>query len=475
VKPFRLITCLFDSTMRFLHHAVIALLLGCLLPSSVSALEGVLLGQLEMEMGSRSNTNPNEFLVQVITQTQDFLNDAFSAIYEDTDYQFSHTSLSVTTYSIDDAASTGNAKKNGDLSYIASMDLAGTIFFGDAPPQEQVSTVISAAFQQQNQLFLQSLLQSTDPFLQDIDYAIVRVVKKSGNTNNQANATEASSDLDSWMLAIIVGAGTFIVVFFCCLLFVCFTPLSELQPDIEQQGSHSGKHTINPIDTKDTMDNASEDGAEFWEGEDPERPTPTSLSPARSMMSQDSSRFTYNPKSGRSNESDTGGGFLSGPSDSLEIEAWEQEGTINRSTNMPFGHDISAIEKNKDLSLIEEGDFEDVTPQKPETGVITLQQQKLKGQYLSRQAMFETDHRRGGRGTGTGASSQQRPSGSSRGSNNDNNNSNQGASSSSSASRPPKVSIKGNNNNTSAINNVIDDLNDLSAQFDKHRGGSGRN
>jgi hypothetical protein len=411
--------------------------------------------------------------VQVITQTQFFLNDAFSAIYKDTDYQFSHTSLSVTTYSIDDAAAAGKAKKNGDLSYIATMDLAGTIFFGDAPPQEQVSTVISAAFQQQNQLFLQSLVMSTDPFLQDINYAIVRVVKKSGNTDQANNATEASSDLDSWMLAIIVGAGTFIVVFFCCLLFVCFTPLSELQPDIEQQGSHSGKHTIKPIDTKDTMDNASEDGNEFWEGEDPERPTPTSLSPARSMMSQDSSRFTYNPKSGRSNESDTGGGFLSGPSDSLEIEAWEQEGTINRSTNMPFGHDISAIEKNKDLSLIEEGDFEDVTPQKPETGVITLQQQKFKGQYLSRQAVFETDHRRGGRGTGTGASSQQRPAGGSRGSNS--NSSNQGASSSLSESRPPKVSIKSNNNNTSAVNDVIDDLNDLSAQFDKHRGSSGRN
>jgi hypothetical protein len=460
--------------MKFLHHAASALLLGCLLlSSSVMALQGVLLGQLEMEMGSRSNTNPNEFLVQVITQTQDFLNDAFSAIYKDTDYQFSHTSLSVSTYSIDSAAATGRAENNGDLSYIASMDLAGTIFFGVAPPQEQVSTVISAAFQQQNQLFLESLVQSTDPFLQDINYAIVRVVKKSGNTN-QANSSEASSDLDSWMLAIIVGAGTFIVVFFCCLLFVCFTPLSELQPDdIEQQGSHSGNHTIKPIVTKDTMDNASEDGADFWEGEDAERPTPTSLSPVRSISSQDSSRFTYNPKSGRSNDSDTGGGFLTGPAEALEIEAWEQEGSINRSTNMPFGHDISAIEKNKDLSLIEEGDFEDVTPHKPEAGIITLQQQKLKGQYLSRQAVFETDHRRGGRGASTGASSQQRPAGSSRGTNN--NNSTQGASSSLAVSRPPKVSIKSNNNNTSAVNNVIDDLNDLSAQFDKHRGGNGGN
>jgi hypothetical protein len=455
--------------MKFLHHAASALLLGCLLPSSsiVNALEGVLLGQLEMEMGSRSNTNPNEFLVQVITQTQDFLNDAFSAIYKDTDYQFSHTSLSVTTYSID-STTDGGKKNNGGESYIASMDLAGTIFFGDAPPQEQVSTVISAAFQQQNQLFLQSLVQSTDPFLQDINYAIVRVVKNNEKTN-QANATGASSDLDSWMLAIIVGAGTFIVVFFCCLVFVCFTPLSELQPDIENHGSSRSGKSIKPIDTKDT-DNASDDGAEFWEGDDAERPTPTSLSPVRSITSQDSSRFTYNPKSGRSNDSDPERGFLTGPAEPDDIEAWEQEeGTINRSTNMPFGHDISAIEKHKDLSLIEEGDFEDVTPHKPEAGVISLQQQKIKGQYLSRQAVFETDHRRGGRGSGTGTSSQQRPTSSNRGANNSN--SSNGASSSVSASRPPKVK----NNNTSAVNDVIDDLNNLSAQFDKHRGGSSGN
>lgn len=484
--------------MKFLHHAAVTLLFGCLLhpfsssSSAVNALEGVLLGQLEMEMGSRSNTNPNELLVQVIVQTEIFLNDAFTAIYRDTDYEFSHTSLSVTTYSINSAVS---GKDNGAGSYIASMDLAGTIFFGDAPPQEQVSTVISAAFQQQNQLFLQSLVLSKDPFLQDINYAIVRVVKNSNtaNTNNQANAArnQESSELDSWMLAIIVGAGTFIVVFFCCLLFVCFTPLSELQPDdIEHQGSGgSGKQSnkIQPISTKDTSDNASDDGIEFWDevrnGDDPERPTPTSLSPVHSITSQDSSRFTYNPKSGRSSEIGTGGGsFLSGDpaseteADTLDIEAWEQGSSVNRSSNMPFGHDISAIEKQKDLSLIEEGDFEDMTPHKPvATNVIALQQQQIKGQYTvsARQgqaAVVDTDRRRGGRST----VSQQRLVGNI-------NNSSSGVSTLSKA-RPPKVSTNNESNrknkknnkknkNKSATNEVINDLNDLSAQFDKYRGG----
>jgi hypothetical protein len=479
------------KTMKFLHHAVGVLLLSCVLPpSSVTALEGVLLGQLEMEMGSRSNTDPNSFLVQVIAQTQEFLDNAFGTIYNGTDYDFSHTSLSVTSYSIDGDGDSSTGEGSG-TGYIARMDLAGTIFFGDAPPQVQVSTVISAAFQQQNQRFLQSLVLSNDPFLQDINYAIVRVVQPrgAGGRSNTAAAdpnvnAEESSGMDSWMLALIVGAGTFVVVFCVCLLCVCFTPLSELQPDsIEYAGS--GKQP--PISTKDTSD-VSLDVSDDEENDpyektrrashhDPERPTSRQpRSPDLSVTSQDSSRFTYNPKSARS--STTGGSFLNGPAEALDIEAWEQGSTIIDRSGMnmpPFGHDISAIENKKDLSLIEEGDFEDVTPHKDGGGggetkdVHALRKKRLQGQYLSRQAVYEIDRHRGGRGTGTGAPSQPRPvsSNSNRGSNNHNHSN---GASTVSTSRPPRVSTN-TNTTSSSTNDVIADLNDLSLQFNRYRGG----
>ena len=52
----------------------------------------------------------------------------------------------------------------------------------------------------------------------------------------------------------------------------------------------------------------------------------------------------------------------------LDLASWQQRNTIN-SRFAPFGHDISAIEmlndNKKDLSLIEEGDESGATPVKP--------------------------------------------------------------------------------------------------------------
>jgi hypothetical protein len=89
-----------------------------------------------------------------------------------------------------------------------------------------------------------------------------------------------------------------------------------------------------------------------------------SPSPVRSIASQDSSKFTYNPTgiSMMSKASLFSMGSLSNiDMQSVNLlEAWQQNDVISSLAPAPFGHGISAIEqKDRDLSLNEEGGEED--------------------------------------------------------------------------------------------------------------------
>jgi hypothetical protein len=83
----------------------------------------------------------------------------------------------------------------------------------------------------------------------------------------------------------------------------------------------------------------------------------SSPSPENSIISQESSKFTYNPSS--FSESPTLPSQFSGlevdSSQPINVEGW-QKGAISPITPVPFGADISAIEVDiaKDLSMVEE-------------------------------------------------------------------------------------------------------------------------
>jgi hypothetical protein len=370
-----------------------------------------------MQMRSQSTTNPSEFLVQVISQTADFLDDEFNKIYEGTSHGFFYVSLSVLSYEVE-TDSDGNG-------FAANIDLTGTAFFEEAPPQIQVGTVLSSAFQQRNQDFLQTLIDSSDPFLQDIDYAIVEFNGIEVSNEDE----EGSSDdggLDAWLLALIVGASTFVTVFCMCMAFICWAPSKE--------GSGKGYLTS----SKHTTDDADEEE----ETEYLRAIRGRSISPVRSITSQASSNFTYNPKSTRSSGAG-GGSFLAGPTEQVDIEAWQRESTINKSmsSNVPFG-DISAIESKKDLSLIEEGDSEEITPLKIE-GIPPLEafaHGRQQTSYLSRKAvasMEQGDRRKSSRRISSKAKSNR---------------------------NVPSMDLNG------TAQDVIADLNDLSYQIDQYRG-----
>jgi hypothetical protein len=129
---------------------------------------------------------------------------------------------------------------------------------------------------------------------------------------------------------------------------------------------------------------------------------------------------------------------------SIDLEAWQRQNTISPVAPAPFGNDISAIEqKDRDLSLIEEGDEEAFPPLRG----------KEPNQYLSRKSLSALEVRN--------SRSHKAPSRTS--------------------NRPSKIfetSIRGSDYSTEegsgmmdtqSSSDVINDLRNLSLQFDKHR------
>lgn len=313
---------------------------------ALAQLESVPFGGVSLKLqSSSSDKDPERLLVQVLTQTVKYLDSSFTSLLENTDVSFSHIGLSLDTYDVNPG--------NGENS--VSFTFSGTAFFNSRPPPttDDVLEMLAQSFLGKNsQKFTNTLMESKDPFLQRLSYAIVQVngyvFPGGGLTESKLNSDEGEEDdspFDFEQIALIAGAA------FGMLLFIvlCYCFWCTGGDDQDDQGEPQGKPTITTTRTSDTADIEAE------------------LSPApsspQSIASQDSSVFTYNPQSRVSFDAST---LSTNTADlNLDLATWQQRNVINSSRFAPFGHDISAIEmlneNKKDLSLIEEGD-ESATP-----------------------------------------------------------------------------------------------------------------
>jgi hypothetical protein len=119
--------------------------------------------------------------------------------------------------------------------------------------------------------------------------------------------------------------------------------------------------------------------------DDPDSPV-HSPSPVHSICSQESSKFTYNPRSLYTSTSSLSALTMDTKTihshfstlnvdveNGIDMEAWTRQSTISPMTPAPFGNDISAIDLNaKDLSLIMEGTDEENTPASSKSGRSSL-------------------------------------------------------------------------------------------------------
>ena len=323
----------------------ILLCLGlCLLSTTRAALVEVPFGGLDLQLqSSTSDEDPETLLLEVLTQTVKYLDRSFGFILQSDEADFSHVGLNVESYDF------GVGDKNK-----VSFSFSGTAFFNakPTPSQDEILKVLAQSFVGQNsQVFTSTLMQSATPFLKRLSYAVVQVngLIIPGSVSAQSlppaevqEGTVTSIGIDD--IALIAGSATAAVILvLLCYCFFCVHGKSE---------EHSEKPSIFASETQET--------------EDIEATSPVPSSP-QSIVSQDSSVFTYNPASTRiSFDASTVSSNAATDPNALALASWQQKTTIKNSQFAPFGHDISAIEMlndKKDLSLIEEGD-EEATPVK---------------------------------------------------------------------------------------------------------------
>jgi hypothetical protein len=313
-------------------------------------LVGRSIGSFDINMSSQEKSETTILLRELLGVTVNFLDDQ---LYKHFGQDFQKISCSIKSYKI------GDVKKDG-ATYTALVSITGMAFFletADIDPRE-VSSFATSILETYPDSYSDALTDSQDPFLQ----ALTKIqVQTNGNT---VSSTDVNSDddeplMESWMIALTAGVGAFLLVMCACLIFICCMPVDD---DISEYNDNKPKDVVQRVVTKTT-------GASSYNLDDDETDhypeVGNSPSEIRSITSQDSSAFTYNPHSTKSlnSRASMGSYFTNSTAMEMDIAAWQAGSFIKDPQHQPFGHDISAIEKKKDLSLIaEEMEEENMSP-----------------------------------------------------------------------------------------------------------------
>lgn len=316
------------------------------------------LGILQLQFYSTSPSDADNTLDETIRITTDFLDAYFAQNFEQTvgEKYFSHVELAVVTFDI----LSGSA---------VSIDLVGSVSFQTLPiPGETfLTSLLSDAFTGDARLeYVNALQTATIPFLRDISYVVIGMnnnlianedVAALGNAQNDSTKKVARKHLTIAEIAIIAGTSAgFVAVVIISSLLIMMSREGKKNQETNTTDKMRGRDmvVVTRTHSKGSSNTEIDVGAS------------RSVSPLRSVLSQDSSVFTYNPGS-TTNSKKAPSTFSNDHSDgsmALDVEAWAQVSIAS-----PADIDISAIELDKkDLSLIQEGDNEEVCHINVESG-----------------------------------------------------------------------------------------------------------
>lgn len=319
-----------------------------------------------MEMRSSQISETNLLLRTLLSVTVNFLDAAYRT-GADADATFQKVSCSIQAYKLDSII--GETNNKGNAMYTAKVTITGQAFFlaETNSTQADVAERTMAAFDEHGNgtstnLFFQALALSPDPFLSNATYAAVTVngtmVAEQGTGSAGDDGSDDSSNgpqLEVWMIALAGGGGAFLLVLCVVVACICCVKIDD-DKNVSPVPSQVGNTLTVPTSTVNNEEE-EEDREEDLESH-------KSLSPVKSIMSQDSSTFTYNPKSVMSFDSRTQNSFFSHNTGvEMDVAAWQSGAVVNQH-QIPFGQDISAIEPSSqnntknDLSLIQEEDEE---------------------------------------------------------------------------------------------------------------------
>jgi hypothetical protein len=378
------------------------------------------LGFLEMELKSTSRSETYSLLKNLLDVTVLFLDASFqkraSLDVDSTNLRNNATKGTTTRASTSSAAfryqriscsihsyQMGDSSKRNDL-YAVNATITGQAYFWVSTTftDERDSAVFTTsnvsewthlAFDEETESssdsvstetnsFVQALLTSRDPFLSNITYATVLVdgaivAAETMDDNSKKNGQGVFAVLEVWMIPLIGGGGAFLLVLCCIVTCICCIKVDDkdiaktMDQNERDNANGGGPLAVVPTIPTTTINPTDED--------EEDRGTLPSLppSPVKSIGSQDSSTFTYNPRSVRSFDNRTANSYAYSKNGvEMDLAAWQAgsvaahhgtgtTGPAPPSSAMPFGHDISAIEEQpskRDLSLIQEEDESACSP-----------------------------------------------------------------------------------------------------------------
>lgn len=285
--------------------------------------------------------------VEVLQSTRSHLNKHFTKYFEeeeghDADY-FQHLDLSVKQFDV------GGTRRRLSSEYSMAILYHGVSFYNSSPvpDKEVVYEIVSESFMGDSRKeFVDAFLDSKDSFLANLQYMVImindKVVANEDFAHHVAssNGEETSSSGTSWVLVAAVAGSALGVLVAIAILFYIWR-LKRSESFLELPEKYCTQEELD-LELKSTQ----------------------SPSPEKSLISQESSKFTYNPSgglsSGMSKDSTLPSNFSTGglqvdSTQPVDVEAW-QKNSISPITPAPFGHDISAIEDEvqRDLSMVEE-------------------------------------------------------------------------------------------------------------------------
>ncbi|KAL7563956.1 hypothetical protein ACA910_017569 [Epithemia clementina (nom. ined.)] len=332
--------------MIFQYTAAVILLISGVF---ASAYDIIPLATIELTMTSDVESQSDAFPAEVTARTNAFLELIFVKEYG---VDFVRVTTSVVSEEMSAVISGG---------FIEKLDVKGTAYFEDnvSPSLEQLDSVVKQAFQTDLEVFIEILSESTDPFLETLNVVDVQV-------NASVSEESSPSGLSTGaVVGIAVGSALFSAGFLCLLCICCLGDPEDEEENVpsfkKTESDESGQtNGSKKASTKASDDAASDIDMECMSGIGI-RLNQEHLD-LQSITSQDSSKFTYNPKTDM-----TDGGFTfqscyshDGNASLMDIDISKYGGVIPEGVSdgleVPFGQDISAIvdgkEGNYDLTEV---------------------------------------------------------------------------------------------------------------------------
>jgi hypothetical protein len=313
-----------------------SLLLGLVPLARGDDFNNVGLPSITFDLRSNAEGDLRDVIVEVLESSRSHLKQQFRSHFEEeegkSDY-FQYLDLSVKQYDV------------GGERHLAEYSMAilyhGVAYFNRAPPDKSLAyDIVAEAFQGDlREQFVTALLESKSPFLSQLQYIVVTIndlVVANDDLSHRVSTSQDSSSSTSWLVVLAVAGSAFgVLVALAILIHIWYLNRSKNFLELPKKYGANKDEFHDELEMKST----------------------SSPSPEKSIISQESSKFTYNPRS--FSESPTLPSQFSGlevdSSQPINVEGW-QKGAISPITPVPFGADISAIEVDlaKDLSILEE-------------------------------------------------------------------------------------------------------------------------